>query len=204
VTSPALSVMAHSSCIDLTPGQKSQLLTIARQSIALGIRTQEPLLVRESELVGIFARELGIFVTLKQADQLRGCIGSLDAKQPLVRSVAVAAFHAAFRDPRFTPLAVTEIEQTQIEISVLSGPEPIVCGSEADLLATLKPDEDGLLLEDRGQRATFLPQVWERLTDPENFVRELKRKAGWSENYWSSTIQAYRYRSTSFTEVARP
>ena len=94
-----------------------------------------------------------------------------------------------------------ELEQTQIEISVLSVPEPIACGSETDLLASLKPGEDGLLLEDGGQRATFLPQVWERLTEPEGFVRELKRKAGWPVNYWSSTMQAYRYSSTSFQEV---
>jgi AmmeMemoRadiSam system protein A len=196
--------MAHSSCIDLASGQKSRLLAIARQSIALGIRTQEPLHVRVEDLVGVLARKLASFVTLKQSDQLRGCIGSLEASQPLARNIAITAFHAACRDPRFSPLAVTELEQTQIEISVLSDPEPIPCGSEADLLTSLKPGEDGLLLEDHGQRATFLPQVWERLTDPENFVRHLKRKAGWHEGYWSSTIQAYRYRSISFEETRIP
>ncbi len=201
MTNPALSVMAHSSCIDLTSAQKSQLLAIARQSIASGMRTQEPLHVRAEELLGVLAEELASFVTLKQADRLRGCVGSLEANRPLARSVAITAFHAAFRDSRFAPLALMELEQTQIEISVLSVPEPIVCGSEPDLLASLNPEEDGLLLEDCGQRATFLPQVWERLTDAESFVRQLKRKAGWSEDYWSSTIQAYRYRSISFAEA---
>jgi len=193
--------MAHSSCIDLTSAQKSELLAIARQSIALGIRTQEPLHVRAEELVGILARELASFVTLKQSGQLRGCIGSLEASRSLARNVSITAFHAAFRDPRFAPLAATELEQTQIEISVLSNPEPIICASEVDLLASLKPGEDGLLLEDRGQRATFLPQVWERLSDPENFIRQLKHKAGWQKDYWSSTMQAYRYRSISFEET---
>ena len=193
--------MAPSSCIDLTSGQKTQLLAIARQSIASGIRTQEPLHVSAEELVGVLARELANFVTLKQADELRGCVGSLEANRPLARSVAITAFHAAFRDVRFAPLALTEFEQTQIEISVLSVPEPIACGTESDLLASLNPEEDGLLLDDCGQRATFLPQVWERLTDPESFVRQLKRKAGWSEDYWSSTIRAYRYHSISFEET---
>jgi AmmeMemoRadiSam system protein A len=192
--------MAHSFCIDLTSREKSRLLTIARQSIAAGIRTQEPLHVRAEDLVGILARELATFVTLKQAGQLRGCVGSLEAHQPLARSVAITAFHAAARDPRFSPLALPELEQTQIEVSVLSVPEPIVCSNEPDLLACLNPQEDGLLLEDGGRRTTFLPQVWERLTDPESFVRHLKRKAGWPEDYWSSTMQAYRYHSISFAE----
>ena len=192
--------MAHSFCIDLTSREKSQLLTIARQSIAAGMRTQEPLHVRAEDLVGILARELATFVTLKQAGQLRGCVGSLEASQPLARSVAITAFHAAVRDPRFAPLALAELEKTQIEVSVLSVPEPIVCGSEPDLLASLNPQEDGLLLEDGGRRTTFLPQVWERLKDPESFVRHLKRKAGWPDDYWSSTMQAYRYHSISFAE----
>jgi AmmeMemoRadiSam system protein A len=196
--------MAHSSCIELTSGQKSRLLAIARQSIASGIRTQEPLRVSADELVGALAAELASFVTLKQAGKLRGCVGSLEANRPLALSVARAAFHAAFKDSRFAPLPFTELEQTQIEISVLSIPEPITCSSEADLLASLNPDKDGLLLEDCGQRVTFLPQVWERLPDPESFVRQLKYKAGWSEDHWSNTIRAYRYRSISFEETPIP
>ena len=194
--------MAHTFCIDLTPEQQSHLLGIARQSIASGLRTREPLLIDTTALAGALSADLASFVTLQLAGDLRGCVGSLEPKGPLAQGVAVMAYHAAFKDYRFSPLAFEELEQIQIEISVLSVPEPIDCNSEIELLAELIPAEDGLLLEDRGQRVTFLPQVWERLADPGEFVRHLKQKAGWSADYWSPTMQAHRYRTVSFEEDA--
>lgn len=193
--------MAHTFCIDLTLEQKSRLLAIARQSISSGLRTREPLLLDRTELVGALGQELGTFVTLRREDELHGCVGSIEPKGPLAQGVAVMAYHAAVRDSRFPPLGFAELEQINIEISVLSVPTPVECNSETELLASLQPGEDGLLLEDRGQRATFLPQVWDRLDDPSEFVQQLKQKAGWPMNYWSSSIRAHRYRTISFEEA---
>lgn len=193
--------MAHTFSINLTPAQQSQLLGIARRSIRAGLRTREPLMPDSAEVTGPLATEFASFVTLKLAGDLRGCVGSLEPKGPLAHGVATMAYHAAFQDVRFPPLASDELEQVYIEISVLSVPEPIDCGSEDELLAKLVPAEDGLLLADRGRRVTFLPQVWDRLEEPGQFVRHLKQKAGWPADYWSATIKAHRYRTISFAEA---
>jgi AmmeMemoRadiSam system protein A len=194
--------MAHTFCIDLTAEQQSRLLGIARKSITTGLRTRKPLSLDATALAGTLAADLANFVTLQLAGDLRGCVGSLEPKGPLAQGVAVMAYHAAFRDSRFPPLEFAELEQIHIEISVLSVPEPIECNSETELLGKLVPAEDGLLLEDRGRRVTFLPKVWDRLADPGEFVRQLKQKAGWPADYWSSSIQAHRYRAISFDEDA--
>lgn len=194
--------MGHTFCIDLTPAQQAYLLRIARQSIASGLHTGEPLSLDTGKLAGILATELASFVTLQRAGDLRGCVGSLEPKGPLAQGVSIMAYHAAFRDSRFPPLATDELAQLQIEVSILSAPEPIDCNSETDLLDKLVPAEDGLLLEDGGRRVTFLPKVWERLEDPCSFVRHLKEKAGWPADYWSTTMRAHRYRTVSFAEDA--
>jgi AmmeMemoRadiSam system protein A len=194
--------MERTFCIDLTPTQKVYLLGVARQSIASGLHTGEPLSLDSGQLAGILAAELASFVTLQRAGDLRGCVGSLEPKGPLAQGVSTMAYHAAFRDSRFPPLASDELAQLHIEVSILSVPEPIDCNSETDLLAQLVPAEDGLLLEDGDRRVTFLPKVWDRLDDPAVFVRHLKEKAGWPADYWSTTMRAHRYRTVSFAEAA--
>jgi uncharacterized protein len=138
--------------------------------------------------------ELGAcFVTLEINGTLRGCIGSLEAHQPLIVDVVSNAFAAAFCDPRFYPLTKDEYPKLTKHISVLRKPEPLVFTSEEDLIAKLRPNVDGLILQDQGRRGTFLPIVWEQIPKPREFLQHLKVKAGLSEDYWSDSIKVFRY-----------
>jgi AmmeMemoRadiSam system protein A len=105
------------------------------------------------------------------------------------------AYAAAFRDPRFLPVAPDEFADLEIHLSLLTPPEPVEAASEADLLQQLRPGEDGLILQEGSRRATFLPAVWESLPEPQSFVRHLKRKAGLPAEYWSDTLTVFRYRA---------
>jgi len=175
-------------------------LHLARASIAHGLSDLCPLPVNPEEHPPALRAHRAAFVTLKADGLLRGCIGHLQAVQPLVRDVAENAFAAAFRDPRFPPLTASELGDIQIEISVLGPPVPLVFGSEAELVALLEPGRDGLILEAGPARGTFLPAVWESLPDPRAFVRELKRKAGLDRDFWSDALRVSRYRTESFSE----
>lgn len=133
------------------------------------------------------------FVTLTMDGALRGCIGSLQAVRPLGADVSANALHAAFRDPRFSPLTRTEWPRVQTEVSLLSTPRPLGFADEADLLAQLRPGEDGLILECAGRRGTFLPQVWESLPEPRRFLQELRRKAGLAADTPLPQCKLWRY-----------
>jgi AmmeMemoRadiSam system protein A len=141
-----------------------------------------------------------VFVTLTQHGELRGCIGSLEARRTLLADVESNARAAAFKDPRFLPLAKSELASTRIEVSLLSPPEPMQFASEAEALAQLKPGIDGVILERGDNRATFLPQVWEQLPDPRQFIMQLKRKAGLPASFWSSDVRLSRYQVVKFRE----
>jgi AmmeMemoRadiSam system protein A len=133
------------------------------------------------------------FVTLMKCDGLRGCIGTLQARRALRDDVRINAVAAAFGDPRFSPLRDDEFDDTSVEVSLLSSPERLESEQEADVLARLRPDVDGVILEYGAQRATFLPQVWESLPSPREFLIELKRKAGLPADFWSGSMQVSRY-----------
>ncbi len=137
------------------------------------------------------------FVTLTIDDRLRGCCGTLVAHRPLVEDVWHNAQASAFDDPRFVPLVVQEFEQLAIEVAVLSPTEPLSVPSEAALMKVLVPGRDGVVLNFRGHRATFLPKVWDHLPDSASFLRELKRKAGLPADFWSPEILIERYSTTS-------
>jgi MEMO1 family protein len=140
------------------------------------------------------------FVTLTRASELRGCIGSLEAKRPLAIDVRENAVAAAFRDPRFKPLSAVEWADTHIEISLLSALEPIPAEDEASTLGNLRPGIDGLVLEFGHHRGTFLPQVWEQLPHPEAFLLNLKRKAGLPPDFWEPGMKLSRYTVTKWRE----
>ncbi len=142
------------------------------------------------------------FVTLTQAGELRGCIGTLEAHRPLLDDVKANALAAAFRDPRFPPLRHAELSYTLIEVSLLSASEPIAFESEQHALAQLRPGVDGLIFEYGHFRGTFLPQVWEQLPDPEIFMAHLKRKAGLAPNFWATGVKLARYTVTKWKEPA--
>lgn len=169
------------------------LVRLAAASIEHGLRDGTPLRAHK----GDFANELGeagaCFVTLKRGGQLRGCIGSLQGYRPLVEDVAENGYSAAFKDPRFKPLAPSELEGLEMSISVLSKSVPISFRDEADLLAQLRPGIDGLIIADAGRRALFLPSVWEQLPEPRQFLGHLKAKAGLSPGHWSKGFKAWRF-----------
>jgi AmmeMemoRadiSam system protein A len=117
----------------------------------------------------------------------------------VVTDVAENAFAAAFRDPRFPPLTQAELQGLEIHLSILTPAQPLEFSSEDELIAQLRPGVDGLILEDEGQRGTFLPSVWESLSEPASFLRNLKIKAGLSADHWSPSLQVERYTTESFS-----
>lgn len=140
------------------------------------------------------------FVTLMRAGKLRGCIGSLEAVRPLGTDVAENARGAAFRDPRFPALTAAEWPECRVEVSLLSAARPLCFADEDDLLAQLRPGEDGVILEAGGRRGTFLPQVWESLPEPRAFLRELARKAGLPADTRLARCRVSRYRVVKWAE----
>lgn len=181
----------------LAPAVRKRLLEVAHSSIAYGLRHDKPLPLDEPMGEGPLCEKRATFVTLHAAGALRGCIGVLEPIRPLIVDVAYNAFAAAFRDPRFRPVAAHEIEALRIHISVLNAPEPLPPLSEQAALALLRPGVDGLLLEAGHHRGTFLPAVWDSLPDPAEFLRQLKVKAGLSPDDWSHEIRLYRYTTES-------
>ncbi len=140
------------------------------------------------------------FVTLHRHGVLRGCVGSLFAHRPLIDDVRENAVAAATRDSRFAPVEPEELDEIEIEVTELCAPEPMSFTSEADALAQLRPGMDGVVLRWGARRATFLPQVWESLPEPETFLAHLKRKAGLAENFWDDAVQLERYRARKWSE----
>ena len=177
---------------------RKTLLHTARGSIEHGLASGQPLAVDLTHYAPALQQVRASFVTLDRNDRLRGCIGMLEASRPLVVDVAHNAFAAAFKDPRFPPLANEELDGLEIHISVLGDPEPMQFESEQDLLRQLRPSVDGLILEEGTLRGTFLPSVWEQIPDPANFLARLKVKARLPDNYWSPMIRVWRYTTESF------
>jgi AmmeMemoRadiSam system protein A len=192
--------MLPSLCVDLSADEQARLLDITRRSIVSGLDSGAALQLDIAQLDANLRIDSAVFVTLTLGGNLRGCIGSLQPSAPLAQAVANAAFNAAFRDPRFTQVQADEIENLSIEVSVLSSMELIPVDTRQALLDNLQPGVDGLLLEDQGHRATFLPQVWEKITTADEFVGQLMLKEGLAVDYWSNTIRCYRYHSISFGE----
>ena len=172
--------------------QQQQLLKIARESIAHGLKTATPSMPSEA-LPSEFQEHRATFVTLEIKGQLRGCIGMLEPLRPLAEDVAENAFAAAFQDSRFPPLASREFSALEISISILSPPEPLSFSSEEDLLKQIRPEIDGLILQEGLHRGTFLPAVWDQLPNTKTFFEHLKQKAGLPLGYWSNTLRISRY-----------
>lgn len=169
----------------LSTQEKEILLRVARQSIESKIRGEKhsPLTASEIESPRLQA-DGACFVTLTQNGELRGCIGSLEASRPLIEDVRAHAIDAALNDPRFPPLQAAELDEIQIEISRLTAPTPLEYNNAEDLLNKLRPGVDGVVLKDGFRRATFLPQVWEKLPAPRDFLSHLCQKMGASPNLW--------------------
>ena len=175
------------------------LLGCARAAIAeaLGLPAGRR---RESDDHASLAAHGACFVTLTRDASLRGCIGTLEAHRSLAADVRANAVAAALRDPRFAPLSTREFPGTVIEVSVLGAARPLAARAQADVLAQVRPHQDGLVIAWRGQRATFLPQVWETLPDPVDFLRELKRKARLPADFWAPDMLVSTYRVEKWSE----
>ncbi|MFH1762877.1 MAG: AmmeMemoRadiSam system protein A [Gemmatimonadota bacterium] len=182
----------------LSDDEREFLRRVALDSILCGLekgRALEP----ELEAVPPCLRVPGAaFVTLNLRGQLRGCVGSFEARRPLLQDVARNAYSAAFRDFRFPPLSTEEFPELELHISLLTPLEPLGVESREDLLRKLRPGVDGLLLEEPPHRATFLPQVWESLRDPKDFLEELFLKAGLRRDHWSDALRFHRYSVEEF------
>ena len=126
----------------------------------------------------------GTFVTLKLKGELRGCIGNLSAQEPLTDSVRHNAVNAAIHDPRFSPLTAEELARVRIEVSVLTAPRPLQYHGKEELLDRIRPGVDGVTLRKGCCCATFLPQVWEKLPDPADFLDNLCYKMGAAPDLW--------------------
>ena len=183
----------------LSESQRTLLLRVARQSIEHGLKQHKPLPVVPAEYPP-FDQPGASFVTLHRQGVLRGCIGSLEAHRPLLLDVAQNAYAAAFRDPRFEPLQPQELDDLDIDISILSTPVAMSFDNQQELLDQIRPGVDGLILEDGARRGTFLPSVWSSLPEKTDFLAQLKLKAGLPADYWSDKLKVWRYTTECFGE----
>ncbi len=181
----------------LTATQRESLLGVARDAVSHGLIHHAPLPVHGTDFEEALQVVRATFVTLESGGRLRGCIGTLEARLPLVEDVALHAYGAAFEDPRFPPLRAAEADGLGYHISILSPPVPLDIRDEAELLERLQPRVDGLIIEQGGRRATFLPSVWSSLPAPGDFIAHLKSKAGIRDGD-TAPLRAWRYHTEGF------
>lgn len=185
----------------LSHEERQTLLTLARQAITSAVHRQPLPEVDVSALPENLRRHGASFVTLTEGGQLRGCIGSLEARRPLALDVQENAVNAAMRDPRFPPVQPDELDDIHIEVSVLSPPRPLDYDGPDDLIAKLRPGVDGVVIERGWNRATFLPQVWETLPNPHQFLEHLCLKAYLPPDaYRRPGLAVYTYQVEMFEE----
>jgi AmmeMemoRadiSam system protein A len=194
--------------VSLNVDERRCLLETARSELEAAVRG-EPVPEVRMELIPPRLLEPGAsFVTLTASGSLRGCIGTLEARQPLIDDVREHAVAAALEDFRFTPVQPTELPGIEIEISRLTAPWPLVYADSEDLLAKLRPNVDGVVILDGIRRATFLPQVWAKIPDPADFLDNLCYKMGAPVDYWRRTrldvlvyeVEEFRERQTDLVQ----
>lgn len=184
-SSPISSVFALS--FDLSEQDKQGLLQLAKQTVEAWVRTKHLPTAPDPPLSDEVKKHRACFVTLKQQGSLRGCIGTLEAWRPLVEDVRENAIAAALRDPRFDPVTVAELGSLQYSISVLEAPKLLTGVTREELPRYLEQHRLGVIIEYQGRRSTFLPVVWEELTDPAEFLKQLCRKQGSPGDCWKNS-----------------
>ena len=181
--------------------ERRQLLALARRVVEAVVRFGELPSLDDPTLPALAAVPRGCFVTLTRRGQVRGCIGNLFPRLPLVQALAENARAAALEDRRFERVTPDELPDLIIEISVLTEPRPLPFTSPNELLAKLRPHQDGVILRRGAQSATFLPQVWAKLPDKITFLNHLAGKAGWSSDAWRQPgIEVQVYQAEAFAE----
>lgn len=168
----------------LTNEEKQTLLRLAREALSRGVAGHTMPLLDPKGLTPALRANGASFVTLTIGGELRGCIGALEPYQPLADDVREHAVAAALEDPRFPPVSSQEVGRIEIEVSRLTFPNPLDYSDADDLLARLHPNIDGVILRDGFRRATFLPQVWEKIPDKADFLDNLCLKMGEAPGTW--------------------
>jgi len=190
--------------LNLTERDKKFLLKLARESIKYYLERQDLLTVSAEELKRYsptLLEKLATFVTLTEYEQLRGCIGHLEAIEPLYQDVIENAVNAAFFDFRFLPLDKKELNLIKIEISILTKPQPLDYQTPEDLINSLRKNIDGVIIKKGPFEATYLPQVWEQIPDKEEFLSSLCVKAGLPSDIWKKEkLEVKIYQVESFKE----
>ena len=181
--------------------QGQVLVRLARQTIARKLGRQVAEVDESSLAIAPLQAGHGTFVTLHLAGELRGCIGNLTASESVVDGVRRNANNAAFHDPRFAPLTIGELDAVEIEVSILTDPQPLEYEGPEDLLARLRPGIDGVIIKKGFASATFLPQVWEQLPESRDFLAYLCRKAGLASDAWlHADLKVSTYQVQYFSE----
>lgn len=185
----------------LDPAEQAELLKIARNSINISVRGYSFPILNSSKLPIKLQENGASFVTLTKQGQLRGCIGTLEAYQPLAVDVQAHAMAAALQDDRFPPVQPEELAQIEIEVSVLTPRRELDYESPQDLIQKLRPRVDGVVLQDGLRKATFLPQVWEQIPQAEEFLAHLCQKMGAAPTLWQKKhLTVYTYQVQEFHE----
>lgn len=186
----------------LTDGEKQTLLRLARESMGYAVRGKKLPPLDDNSLTPCLRENGASFVTLTINGDLRGCIGTLEAHQSLARDVREHAIAAALEDPRFHPVDESELSRIKLEVSRLTAPQLLEYSSSEELRTKLRPHVDGVILKDDYRRATFLPQVWEKIPNPASFLDHLCVKMGASPGLWQSKkLQVYVYQVEEFHEL---
>ncbi len=187
----------------LTPEEQNTLLRLAREALELGVKGRHLPPIDPSSITARLKEEGASFVTLTEGGELRGCIGALEPYQSLADDVREHAVAAALEDPRFPPVSDRELSRINIEVSRLTRPVPLPYRDAKDLLSKLRPHVDGVILRDGFRRATFLPQVWEKIPDPAEFLSNLCYKMGADPELWRRKhIEVLIYQVEEFREPA--
>ena len=180
---------------------KQKLLKIAREAITCAVRNEQLEKIKLQEYSKLLRDPGASFVTLTIRGKLRGCIGTLKANQPLVLDVQEHAVAAAMEDYRFPVVCEEELQSINIEISRLTPVHLMDYSTQEDLVSKIRVNVDGVLIKANGRRATFLPQVWEKVPDPEQFLSQLCMKMGAPPDLWREKhLQIYTYQVEKFKE----
>ena len=169
------------------------VLKLCKKSIEGGLNLGNSL---PDKYPDVFNESGASFVTLEKNGNLRGCIGSVIAHRSLFKDIVKNAHSAAFSDPRFSPLTIDELDDIEISVSILSKPQKIDFSTETELLDKLTPQKDGLIIRDENYQAVYLPDVWKVLPDKFEFLGSLKQKAGLPKNYFSESLEAFKFYTT--------
>lgn len=169
---------------ELTLEERQTLIRMAREAVERGVKGDKLIPLDQATLPPHLRENGASFVTLTLRGELRGCIGGLEPRKPLAEDVREHAVAAALEDPRFPPVSERELDGIKIEVSRLTRPLPLEYRDADDLLSKLRPHVDGVILSEGLRRATFLPQVWEKIPDPGEFMNNLCNKLGVNAGLW--------------------